>query len=143
ACACATGYEGDGTTGGTGCTDIDECVVVAEACGLAACDNTVGSFTCTVMYGASPFQDVGWVVNPDTLEDIGSYANSLAGGTITGVTAMATDPTTGTHYAVAKVSGVTGRVLVTVDFQPGAIVLTEVGNLGTNYATLAFREDGQ
>jgi hypothetical protein len=49
-CGCATGYTGDGTTSGTGCTDIDECMTGANNCVTAVnygvCTNTGGSYTC-------------------------------------------------------------------------------------------------
>ena len=142
-CGCATGFTGDGLPSGTGCTDVDECAADAEACGYAACSNTIGSFSCSVIYTASPFQNFGWVIHPTSYEVIGSFESTLSGSSVGGITSFTTDPTTGTHYAIAKVDGNTARVLVTVDFQPGVANLTQVGNLGDKFASLAFREDGQ
>jgi hypothetical protein len=48
ACSCPKGYAGDGTTAGTGCTDIDECTTSTSSCDPVhgTCANTVGGFTC-------------------------------------------------------------------------------------------------
>jgi Calcium-binding EGF domain/IPT/TIG domain len=48
ACSCPHGYAGDGTTAGTGCTDINECTTSTSSCDPlhGTCANTVGGFTC-------------------------------------------------------------------------------------------------
>ncbi len=61
--------------------------------------------------------------------------------TITGITALTRDPTTGTIYAVAKAAAVANRLLITVNLTTGAGV--EIGNLGDQFSSLAFRPDGQ
>jgi len=50
--SCGAGFAGDGTSAGTGCSDVDECAV-ANACDAphATCTNTVGSFTCACAAG--------------------------------------------------------------------------------------------
>lgn len=93
------------------------------------------------LYGASPFQDSLWTIDTSTFQVIDRYAPQLPGKTVTGVLGLARHPQTGVCYAIAKVSGVTGRVLCTMDLN--TIVLTEIGNLGDNFSTLAFRPDGQ
>lgn len=52
-CLCPVGYEGDGTTGGTGCSDIDECASGESVCvaGLTTCTNTIGTFKCRCAEG--------------------------------------------------------------------------------------------
>lgn len=93
------------------------------------------------LYGASPFQDSLWVLDTANYSVIQRYAPSLAGFTITGITGLTFDPTTYEAYVIMKLSGVTGRVLGKIDLPTG--VCTQVGNLGTNFSTIAFREDGQ
>ena len=46
-CACSSGYEGDGTTTGTGCTNINECERNLDDCvENADCFDLVGTFEC-------------------------------------------------------------------------------------------------
>ncbi len=50
-CSCHSGYAGDGTLAGSGCTDIDECAADNGGCGSATywicANNTGGTPTCT------------------------------------------------------------------------------------------------
>jgi Calcium-binding EGF domain/IPT/TIG domain len=52
-CSCAAGYAGDGTTAGTGCTDLDECAAGTSTCTPAhgTCTNTDGGFACSCAAG--------------------------------------------------------------------------------------------
>ncbi|XP_066271289.1 sushi, von Willebrand factor type A, EGF and pentraxin domain-containing protein 1-like [Branchiostoma lanceolatum] len=51
-CTCLSGYTGDGLTGGTGCTDINECNATPGPCHQqAVCTNIPGSFTCNCTVG--------------------------------------------------------------------------------------------
>jgi hypothetical protein len=60
--------------------------------------------------------------------------------TITGANSITTDPATGKVYAIVKAS--TGeRLLVTLDVATGAG--SEIGILGGNFSSIAFRSDGQ
>ena len=95
----------------------------------------------STFYGASPFQDSLWSINLNTGAVITRLAPSISGGTITGMNGLAYDPCEHQTYGIAKVSGVSGRVLVTIDLTTG--VCTQVGNLGDNFSSLAFRSDGQ
>ncbi len=98
------------------------------------------SRTSTIIAGASPFQDSMWVFNQADYSIVQRMAPSLPGFTITGVNGIATDPTTGIHYCILKLSGVSGRVLATMDIHTG--MCTQVGNLGANFSTLAFNANG-
>ncbi|MFN8398026.1 MAG: PKD domain-containing protein [Bacteroidia bacterium] len=94
-----------------------------------------------LLFGTSPFQDSMWAIDTTTWSIQSRMAPSLSGFTITGITGMAYDPVGHQTYVIMKVSGVTGRVLGTIDPLTG--VCTQVGNLGTNFATISFRNDGQ
>jgi hypothetical protein len=54
-CYCPAGYGGDGTTTGTGCTDINECMAGTSDCVAAPaggiCTNTTGSYSCACATG--------------------------------------------------------------------------------------------
>lgn len=96
-----------------------------------------------LVWGATPFQDSLWAIDTSISWNAVVYrlSPSLVGFTITGITGMATDPTTGITYVIMKLSSVAGRVLGTIDLPTG--ICTQVGNLGDNFSSLAFREDGQ
>ena len=93
------------------------------------------------LYGCSPFQDSLWTVDTTNFSVIQRFGPTLAGFTITGMNGMAFDPTTYQTYIIMKVSGVSGRVLGTIDLTTG--VCTQVGNLGDNFSSLTFDETGQ
>jgi len=82
-------------------------------------------------------------INPLNGAIIASRIITVPGRTITGAVALTLDPTTGTAYVVAKASGVSGggRLLLTVNLDTAVGV--EIGNLGDNFSSLAFRSDGQ
>ncbi|MGL5891918.1 MAG: hypothetical protein ACRC3B_18640, partial [Bacteroidia bacterium] len=94
-----------------------------------------------LIYGASPFQDSLWAIDTTTWQIVQRMGPTLPSFTITGINGMAYDPTTYKTYVILKVSAVTGRVLATIDLQTG--VCTQVGNLGDNFSSITFREDGQ
>jgi hypothetical protein len=53
-CTCNAGYEGDGSTGGSGCSDIDECSDGTDDCHAnATCTNEIASFSCACNSGFS------------------------------------------------------------------------------------------
>jgi hypothetical protein len=93
------------------------------------------------LYGTSSFQNQLWKLDMATGASLLANAMDVPSRTITGANSLTLDPTTGIAYAVVKASGVTGRLLITVDLDTG--VGTEIGNLGDNFSSLAFRADGQ
>jgi hypothetical protein len=97
--------------------------------------------TRALIWGSSPFQDSLWAI--DTLSGAIVYRNApnLPSFTITGINGIATDPTDGQTYCILKLSAVSGRVLARIDLTTG--LCTQVGNLGDNFSSLSFREDGQ
>lgn len=82
-------------------------------------------------------------INATTGAIVASRIITVPGRTITGAVALTADPTSGALYAVAKASGVSGggRLLLTIN--PDTAVGVEIGNLGDNFSSLAFRSDGQ
>lgn len=76
-------------------------------------------------------------LDPVTGAIFGGQAITLAGFTVTGANGLAVDPSTNEVYAILKVATVSGRVLAKLDLASG--VATQVGNLGDNFASLAFR----
>jgi hypothetical protein len=108
------------------------------------------------LYGTSPFQNGPsqengslYIYDPDTLVWLDGRRISLEGFTVTGINSVTVHPNlaapddalNGTVFAILKVAGVSGRVLATLDPDTGEA--TAVGNLGDNFASLTFREDGQ
>lgn len=103
--------------------------------------NLMPGMTHPPMFGPSPFQDSLWGFDTTTHQMIYRASPTLAGFTITGMTGLTMHPHTGEFYIIMKVSGVSGRVLGT--FNPTTGVCSQVGNLGDNFSTISFREDGQ
>ena len=122
-------------------------LAILVACTFVISNNSLQAQQTSVMtnrpliWGSSPFQDSLWSIDTTTWQVVNRIAPSLPGFTITGCTGLAQDPTTGICYVIMKVSAVSGRVLGTIDLSTG--VCTQVGNLGDNFATINFREDGQ
>lgn len=111
------------------------------------------------LFGVNPFNN-GTEMTPQvskalTLADYGFYEFSPTTGaviatriitvparTITGAVALTRDPTSGIAYAIVKASGVAnGRLLISINLDTA--VGAEIGNLGDNFSSLAFRSDGQ
>jgi hypothetical protein len=98
------------------------------------------------MYGGAPGSMVEnlnefYNIDIDTAVTNSTLAMSVPGRTITGLNSVTVDPTTGTLYGVIKAASVSGRLLITLD--PTTGIGVEVGNLGDNFSSLAFRADGQ
>jgi hypothetical protein len=80
-------------------------------------------------------------IDPANAAVVASAVITVPSRTITGANGLALDPTTGTAFAIVKATGVTGRLLITINLSTG--VGTEIGDLGDNFSSLAFRPDGQ
>lgn len=102
---------------------------------------TTTSFSAPLIWGSSPFQDSLWAIDTTNWQVVRRLGPTLPGFTITGMTGLAQDPTTGLTYVIMKVSAVTGRVLGLIDLNTGAC--TQIGNLGDNFASINFDETGQ
>lgn len=90
------------------------------------------------IYAVGPYVDTLW-----TVDTTGVYTNLSAthltlpsGNDITGCNGLAKNPSTGIYYIMLKISGVTGRVLATVD--PTTAICDSIGNTGDNIAQIAF-----
>lgn len=101
------------------------------------------------LYGVNPFTNDSSALSANGLFHLDYNTGAVTDGrvvtvpgrTVTGLNALTRDPTTGTIYAVAKANAVAGRLLITVNVATG--VAAEIGNLGDNFSSLAFRGDGQ
>lgn len=107
---------------------------------FASFAQTPGVRTSTIYAGASPFQDSLWTTNAANYSIVRRLAPTTTGQTITGIVALATDPITGTHYALLKELGVPRRVLATINVKTG--VCSDIGNVGDQFSTLAFNANG-
>jgi hypothetical protein len=110
------------------------------------CDGMIDSdieedYTCGKFIGFSPFQDSLWVVDTfNGFEIITRASPDLPGFTVTGINGAAMNPINDSIYVICKVSGVTGRVLGTIDVE--TFVITSKGNLGDNFSSITFAPDG-
>ncbi|MFM2125721.1 MAG: hypothetical protein RL328_2172, partial [Acidobacteriota bacterium] len=100
---------------------------------------SVSTYAQARLFGGDPGQNLYYEVNTTTGVFLTSQAVSLPSFTVTGINAMTVDPTTGTVYIIAKTGS--GRRLATLNLSTGAA--TDIGNLGDNFATLAFTTSGQ
>lgn len=91
--------------------------------------------------GSSPFQDSLWAIDTNAYNIVLRHGPVLPGFTITGMTGLTMHPHTGEHFIIMKLSAVSGRVLGKINLLTG--VCAQIGNLGANYSTITFREDGQ
>jgi hypothetical protein len=107
---------------------------------MAVQTNLVAQDVISRLIGASPFQDSLWAV--DTTNMSITYRimpNPSAGGSITGMNGIAKHPNTGDIYVVIKQTGVSGRVLGTLNTQLNLVNI--IGNLGDNFASITFCGD--
>ncbi len=95
----------------------------------------------TEMHVISPYEDSLWTIDTLTWAVTNRVEVTIPGSTYTGGNGIQMDPTSGTYYMIAKISGVTGRMLCTVDVVTG--VLTPIGNTTENIAGIAFDSAGQ
>jgi hypothetical protein len=90
--------------------------------------------------GTSSFQDSLWTINQADYTVATRLQPTLAGFSISGITGMATNPMSGTVYAIVRLTGPSSRKLVTID--PNTAVCTLIGDLGAKFASLAFNANG-
>lgn len=122
-----------------------------ELCGNDIDDNCNGQvdeapnnevLACGIFYGFTSFQDSVWTVDSENnYAIIQRRAPTLPGFTVNGVNGAARNPVTGQIFAIAKVGGISGRVLCT--FNEADAVLTMIGNLGDNFSSITFSPTGQ
>ena len=102
------------------------------------------------LYGVNPFtNDATTPLSSEGLFTLDYNTGAIVAGTIvtvpartiTGLNSVTLDPTTGTAYAIVKAAAVASRILITLDLTTGVGV--EIGLLGDNFSSLAFRSDGQ
>jgi hypothetical protein len=94
------------------------------------------------LYGVNPNIKLISQVDPTTGADIAAVGASLDGGDFDGFNGLATDPTTGTFYAIVRKSNIrTERTLVQIDPSTGEAVT--IGVTGQAIADIAFDNDGQ
>lgn len=110
-------------------------VAMIACCALAALWCAPGAMAQT-LYSVAQGDANLRTIDPTTAQTLSSTPMTLAGQTIDGATGLAVHPTTGQLFVVLRVSGVTGRVLGTVD--PATGVVTQIGNLGDAFAGIAF-----
>ncbi len=97
----------------------------------------------TRVFGANPFANKLIEIDPANAATLSLRAVTLDGGAVTptGFNALTTDPVTGSIYGIAKVTGVTGRVLVQVDVRNATA--KSIGNTGRNFSSLTMLADGK
>lgn len=103
------------------------------------------------LFGVNPFsnavdptlQNNGlWELDYNTGATLTGKVITLPGFTVTGAQGLALDPMTRVVYAIVKVAGANAsRRLVRINLDTAAC--TDVGSLGDNFSSIAFRNDGQ
>lgn len=80
------------------------------------------------------------VIDPLTAATVSSVTMTLTGKTIEGASGLATQPVSNTLYALLKLTGQSGKELITVN--PTTGIVTDIGDTGDDFAGLAFKSDG-
>ncbi|WP_157667435.1 IPTL-CTERM sorting domain-containing protein [Comamonas serinivorans] len=117
--------------------------------GLLAWMGTQAVCAAPTLYAVNPFGNAGdapgtfglYALHPADGSVMASHTITVPSRTIIGANGLTMDPGTHVAYAIVRAQGVSGRLLVTLDLSTG--VGTEVGNLGDNFSSIAFRADGQ
>jgi hypothetical protein len=95
---------------------------------------------CNKLYSIARDNDQFRLVNPFSGKTLNSVTITLAGEVVQGGTALATQPSTGALWAALTLAGQSSRQLVRIDPLTG--VAADVGDLGDDFAGLAFDCDG-
>jgi len=80
------------------------------------------------------------IIDPTTGIEVSTQTVTAVGQTVTGANGMASHPITEEIFIIFKASGVSGRLLGTIN--PGTGVVTEIGNTGDNFSAIAFDATG-
>ncbi|MET4577969.1 hypothetical protein [Ottowia thiooxydans] len=120
--------------------------ILLGAAALSVAQMALGAPT---LFSVNPFSNTNtsidtyglYALSPADGSVLSPYLITVAGRSIIGANGLAMDPTSHTAYAIVRASGVSGRLLITLDLTTGAG--TEIGNLGDNFSSIAFRSDGQ
>jgi len=101
---------------------------------------TTATASAQFLYGVSPYDDMIRIIDPTTGIEISTQTITAVGQTVTGANGMASHPITDELFIIFKASGVSGRLLGTIN--PGSGVVTEIGNTGDNFSAIAFNATG-
>lgn len=96
-----------------------------------------------IVAGASTTSNAVYKLNQADYSLVGGAplsATLIPANTIDGFVSIATDPTSGTHYALIIEDGVAGVVLTTINMQTGQC--NKIAELGDNFKTIAFNANG-
>jgi hypothetical protein len=96
-----------------------------------------------IVAGASTTSNAVYKLNQADYSLVGGAplsATLIPANTIDGFVSIATDPTSGTHYALIIEDGVAGVVLTTISLQTGQC--NKIAELGDNFKTIAFNANG-
>lgn len=96
-----------------------------------------------IVAGASTTSNLVYKLNQADYSLVGGAALSatlIPANTIDGFVSIATDPTSGIHYALIIEDGVPGVVLTTISLQTGQC--NKIAELGDNFKTIAFNANG-
>lgn len=106
------------------------------------CFHYSGAQVVTRLVGSSPFQDSLWLLDTTSWQVQRRMGPTPSvGGSITGMNGLARNPISGNIYIICKQSAQTGRSLGKIDLYTG--VVTIIGNLGDNFASITFTSDGK
>lgn len=108
--------------------------------GFISFSNIFSQRTTVLVSGGSNVQDSLWTFYTSNYAITSRVSPSLAGFTITGVSALATSPVTGNSYCALRLNGFSSPELAQINTTTG--VCTAIGSLGDNISSLAFNANG-
>ncbi|MEZ6137701.1 MAG: pre-peptidase C-terminal domain-containing protein [Pirellulaceae bacterium] len=94
------------------------------------------------LYSVAGFETSLFGINPVNGATISAVGVTVDGAAVNGFNGLATDPTTGTLYAIVRPNGSSTNVrfLATIDVTTG--VATIIGDMGNRFSGIAFGNDG-